>query len=610
MATEIKIKNENQLFNEVKNSFQDYDPAYFIQNNLILDGKPFRIIDNGWKFMADIYRYIALQATRRTGKPVVFCKGRQVGATVMAGALDLYFTNSGIFSNPDIRVAHLFPALAHVKKFSQDKLEGLIKDAKDDFINKNKLTTNMAVDNITMKQFKSGTLWIDSTGADGDRLRGMTLDVLFADEAQDMPQLAVENILKTLTAAKYGQIGNGVQIFFGTPKERGSYFNKIWEMSDQRYYHLGCESCHGHYPFYLPNDDRWKDIWLDQGMAGIEGVAGEVFDSTGYIVKCPLCGRCQHKITAVELGMWVPSRNPDDCKYAGFHINQLYIPYISKQKVLDMLPANNPSASERAWNNEVIGEFYSGSGLPLTRHDIHEFARDDDRSFSKRIDPKEKVTYLGVDWGGKIDKDEVDRGQSFSCVVVLSAQPDGTLLVEHAHKLRQTDFSYKKETIQEMFRRFSIKRGISDWFYGNDVVQDMQKIYHERFLGAQGSGSLRTPIKFREDELMVSYNKDFLIEELFDKIKKGQIRFPWKSYENIEWLIDHCTSMELGSKIVGGQPIKVYNKGSTPNDGLMALLYAYMAWKFDATKGYTERPGLEKPSKYPKPVLAYAPKFR
>lgn len=604
------IKNENQLFHEVKNSFLDYDPAYFIQNNLILDGKPFRVLDNGWKFMADIYRYIALQSTRRNGKPVVFCKGRQVGATMMAGALDLYFTNSGIFSHPNIRVAHLFPALHHVKKFSQDKLEGLIKDAKDDFINRNKLETEAAVDNITMKQFKTGTLWIDSTGADGDRLRGMTLDIIFYDEIQDMHQLAIENVNKTLTSAKYGQIGNGVQIFFGTPKERGSYFHKIWEMSDQRYYHLGCENCHQTYPFYLPDDDRWRDIWIDQGLAGVEGLPGEGVSSAGYIIQCPLCGHKQHKIAAIELGEWVPSRDPDECAYTGFHINQLYIPYINKQKIESLMPENNPSASERAWNNEVVGEFFAGAGLPLTRDDIYQYARDDKRSFSKRIDAKEKITYLGVDWGGKIDNDNIDRGQSFSCCVVLSAMPDGTLLVEHAHKLRQHNFNYKKETIQEMYRRFGIKRGISDWFYGQDVVMDIQTVYRDKFLGAQGSGALRNPIRFREDELMITYNKDLLIEELFDKIKKGKVRFPWKSYEHIEWLIDHCTSMELSSKTVGGQPIKTYKKGPTPNDGLMALMYAYMAWKFDATKGFTIRPGLHKESQFVKPVLAYAPKIR
>ena len=188
-----KKQSQENLFKQLKTSFLDFDPAHFVQNNLTLDGAEFKVLDNGWRFMADIYRYIALQATRKDGKPVVIKKGRQVGATVMAGALDLFFTNSGLFNSPNIRVVHLFPALGQVKKFSQDKLETLIRTAKNDFINSNKLISSNSVDNLTMKQFNAGTLWIDSLGSDGDRIRGMTADIVFFDEVQDMFGHAIGN---------------------------------------------------------------------------------------------------------------------------------------------------------------------------------------------------------------------------------------------------------------------------------------------------------------------------------------------------------------------------------------------------------------------------------
>tara|TARA_B100000131_G_scaffold322185_2_gene375296 strand:+ start:2222 stop:3994 length:1773 start_codon:yes stop_codon:yes gene_type:complete len=580
-------KSQEEIFKQLKTSFLDFDPAHFVQNNLTLDGASFKVLDNGWKFMADVYRYIALQATRPDGKPVVLKKGRQVGATVMAAALDLFFTNSGLYTSPNIRVVHLFPALGQVKKFSQDKLETLIRTSKDDFINANKLKSSNAVDNLTMKQFNTGTLWIDSLGADGDRIRGMTADCIFMDEVQDMYGHAIGNATKILTAAKYGPVGQGVQVYFGTPKDRNSYFSTIWDMSDQRFYHLGCINCNQTYPFYLPNDDRWKSIWLYEN-----------------IVQCPHCGTKQKKIEAIERGKWVGSKNSEDCKFVGFHINQLYIPYFTKENIENLMPENNPAQTERIWQNEVVGEFYSGAGMPLTRAEIYDKCRDPDRAFSKSISANKKSVYLGVDWGGKDDDPNSRGGQSFSCVVILSATPDGTLLVEHAHKLRQNTFQYKKETIKEMYKRFGVTRGVSDWFFGQDVVHDLQTLYRDRFIGAQGSGSLAKPIKYREDELIVSYNKDLLIEELFDLFRKGKIRFPWKSYEYIEWLIDHCTSMESKIRTVGGQPVKTFQKGSIPNDGLMALMYAYMAYKFDLTKGFTIKPGLYKQPEYPRAVLA------
>lgn len=581
-----KITAEIELFKEVSKKIQDIDPAKFIENNLTIDGEQFKIIGNGWRFMVDIYRYIALRATKDDGRPIVIKKGRQVGASVMAGALDLYFTNSGLYAKPPARVVHLFPALAQVKKFSQDKLEGMIRTAKDDFVNKNKLQSSNAVDNLTMKQFQTGTLWIESVGADADRIRGMTVDIAFFDEVQDMVSTAIGNATKILTAAKYGPKGKGVQVYFGTPKERGSHFNTIWEMSDKRYYYLGCEKCGKTYPFYLTDDDRWEKIWIEK-----------------FTIECPLCQHRQHKSVAIELGEWVRT-GPEDSKYVGFQINQLYIPYFSKENIMDLMPKHNPSQTERTWNNEVVGEFYSGAGMPLTKADIHERCRDDERSFAQSLDPKVKTVYMGVDWGGKADSKGSVGGQSFSCVVVISVTHDGTILVEHAHKLRQNNFDYKKETIKEVYRRFGVKRGVSDWFFGQDVVHDIQMLFRDRFLGAQGSASLVKPMKYRNDELIITYNKDLLIEEIFDLFKKGKIRMPWKSYEKIEWLIDHCTSMELKQRIVGGQPIKTYAKGSIPNDGLMALMYAYMAYKFDLTEGFTIKPGFtEKPS-MPVPVLA------
>ena len=581
-------QKEKESFDQIKSSFLDFDPAFFIENNLTIDGSDFKIIGNGWKFMVDVYRYIGLQATQKGGKPVVIKKGRQVGATMMAAAIDLFFTNSGLFHKPPIRVLHAFPSLGQVKKFSQDKLEGFVRTSKNGFISKNKLEGN-SVDNLTMKQFKSGTLWVDSIGEDGDRIRGMTVDAIFFDEVQDMFATAIGNATKTLTAAKYGPVGQGVQVYFGTPKEKNSYFSSLWDMSDQRYYHLGCKNCKETFPFYLPDDKRWMDIWV-----------------SGHTIRCPLCSCEQHKVEAIERGKWVPSRNPDECKLVGFHINQLYIPYFTKENILNLMPENNPLQTERIFKNEVVGEFFSGAGLPITRAEIYEKCRDPERSFSKSINPREKSSYLGVDWGGKDDGSDSNVGQSYSCVVILSALPDGTLLVEHAHKLRKQDFDYKKETIHEMYKRFGIKQGLSDWFFGQDVVHDLQRHYGSRFLGAQGSGNLLKPLKFREDELIVSYNKDMMVEEIFDLFRKGKIRFPWKSFEYIEWLIDHCTSMESSIKTVGGQPIKTYSKGSGPNDGLMALMYAYMAYKFDATKGFSIKPGINgNEQSAPRPVLAH-----
>lgn len=84
------LEKEKESFEKIKSNFLNLDPASFIENNLTLDGSEFKIIGNGWKFMVDVYRYIGIQATKKNGKPVVIKKGRQVGATMMAAAIDLF----------------------------------------------------------------------------------------------------------------------------------------------------------------------------------------------------------------------------------------------------------------------------------------------------------------------------------------------------------------------------------------------------------------------------------------------------------------------------------------------------------------------------------------
>ena len=63
--------------------------------------------------------------------------------------------------------------------------------------------------------------------------------------------------------------------------------------------------------------------------------------------------------------------------------------------------------------------------------------------------------------------------------------------------------------------------------------------------------------------------------------------------------------MEIKQKMSSGNVIKTYVKGPTPNDGLMALMYAYMAYKFDLTRGYSVKPGITKEVRMPHPVLAH-----
>ena len=117
------------LFSQLKERILHLDPVSFCEHNLRLDGAPFRLQGNGYKPFADVYRYIGLKAIEENSKPVVMVKGRQVGATTMGAALELYFMASGAFGTqgrPPMRLMHLFPSLPLAAAYTKDKLSPML----------------------------------------------------------------------------------------------------------------------------------------------------------------------------------------------------------------------------------------------------------------------------------------------------------------------------------------------------------------------------------------------------------------------------------------------------------------------------------------------------
>ncbi|KKM16841.1 hypothetical protein LCGC14_1681780 [marine sediment metagenome] len=607
-------------FESIKVEVLKIDPVAFAENFLTIDGLPLRLGGGtGWKFLADVYRYVATKALGPEGKPVVCVKARQVGATTMAAALELYFCTSDLFGTspqkPPIRILHCFPALSLVQKFAKDKLSTMIRTSKDNYIIKHALSHNEETgkrrmdvpdDTLTEKQFKNeNKLWVDSSANDAQRLQGMSVDCIFYDEVQRMNQDDIGNSKRTLTAARYGPKGQGIQMYFGTPLQRGSDFYKMWEASDKRFYHLRCSACKEYFKLYEPGSDSWEEIWL-----------------YANIVKCPHCEHEQDKIEAVENGKWVPSQivmsNGEEPQYIGFHFNQLLIPYFDKEAIIREKPGIHATNSERIWKNEILGEFYSGSELPMSEEEIYQYCRNINKrisygvpSVSKNINPKvivpyQSPTFMGIDWGGKNDDLNSTIGKSYSSVVIISADRSGVLQIENAFKLKDNSWNHKKAIVNEMYRRFNIMLTVADLGYGSDIVPELQREYGGRIIGCLNSGSLINPVKYDPEELRMIVNHHTILEEIFGNMRKSKVLFPWKSYEQIHWLIEHFCSMEKEQRTFQGRVITRYVKGTGPNDGLSAFMYAYLAYKFYLTQGFKVK-NHQINAKSNGPILAYLP---
>jgi len=611
----------DEILEKIKKTLLNIDPVYFAENYLNLDGKPFNLTSNGYRPFIEIYRYIGVKALENNSKPIVLLKSRQVGGTTMASVLEMFFMGSGLFGSgdrPPIRVVHAFPQLDHVFSYSKTKLSEMISNSvlTDGPDKKGKSKSHMQSlidattatnDSLQFKQFVGGNhLWIESVGLDGSRLRGKTADVIFFDECQLMSPAAISNTLKILNKARYGSIGSGVQVYFGTPLQKGSNFHKLWNASSQQYFYLGCEKCGEHFPLYTPGSNEWENIWI--------------YD---FVVRCTHCGHDQDKRKAAERGKWVPLRNPDECQYIGFHINQLYMPEFTKEKILAEKPENSPINSERAYQNEVLGEFFHGETSIITQDQIREICGDHERKFRANFHPEDQtLKFLGIDIGARQDTEQmVDnprfkiQGQSYSTAVIISIKNAGIMSIEFAAKFKKNNVEYKKSFIKELIQKYSINLAMMDFGYTHDLSEILQNELGEKFLCAQATGKLNNKVKYNSDIFpkVIMFEKDYWIADLYEKMKKGMVRFPLGSYEHIAWLIQHCTNMEIKPSISRVGDVTPHYIKSGVNDGFVALLNAYIAYKFYITQGFTNQglpTSFTEEKKTLPAVLAYAPKIR
>jgi len=588
----------NPLFEQMKSGILSIDPVAFCETYLTLDGLPFRINGNGYKPFSDIYRYVGIKALEKDSKPVVIVKGRQVGATTMAAALELFFTCSSLFGKngrPPMRIMHCFPLLEMGYRYTKQKLNTMIRGAVPDATATKKTgksksyvegkldKSSTANDSISFKQFENGNLiLIESTGISAERLRGITSDTIFFDECQQIPPHALSNASKSLTKAQYGPDGVGVQVYFGTPLQKGTGFHKIWNVSSRQYYHLGCEGCGQTFPLYTPESDDWMKIWIEDDLP-------PQHPSHGFIVRCPHCKHEQDKRPAAERGKWIPLNEDQDCQYIGFHLNQLYMPTLNRDYIVGQRPENHPYNTERAYQNEVLGEFYSGQSFLITAEEIEAKCGDPNRHMSSRIDANQnKLAFLGLDWGEKTElapteEDGRSRGQSYSTAVVLVADGPDLLSIEYAKILKSNDPAYKKSVVDTIMSRYNITLAVGDIGHSEDLSKILAKEYGPRFIVSRAAGdNIKNNAKFMDDVFPqeIIFGRNYYIDEVMGEyLRKGKIRFPMGSYEQIMWLINQCSSMEIKNTMDAFGAVKTrYIKGPTPNDGFMSLLNCYLAY--------------------------------
>ena len=83
-----KQTGPESFFSDLKREILKLDPVAFCESYLNIDGKPLKLSNTGWRFFADMYRYLALEAITPSGRwllpwnsifvPLVFLEHRLI----------------------------------------------------------------------------------------------------------------------------------------------------------------------------------------------------------------------------------------------------------------------------------------------------------------------------------------------------------------------------------------------------------------------------------------------------------------------------------------------------------------------------------------------------
>jgi hypothetical protein len=515
----------------------EVDPVYFVQNRRTIDGNPFIIQNNGRDYLVDFYRHLCITALRDK-RPVVVLKGRQVEMTEAALNVALYFMCNFKYFN----VLHAFPTRDQVGRFSKERLQGALRTGKglSNFLGDHKNSS----DTISMVEFKNQNFYyMYSAWAEADSLRGLSVDALLRDEFQDWSDSAIANTDASTSQSKYA-----VEFSFGTPKNAGQPFERIWELSDQRYFHSRCVKC-----------NKLFQITMDNFIHGT-------------IVKCdnPNCRHEQTKEDANRRGQWIPTRSVGKEGRIGFHISQLLHPNIEKEQIT----RRKVEYSDSKFKNEVMGEFFTGGALPINEKDFIDRCcmPYKDVDFPSMIVPPNQ-TFLGIDWGGRNENN--DKG-AYTVATVISKQGD-KYKVEKTELLLSADFQKQVGRIKEIIRMYNVISCVADIGFGQVQCQMLQQEYGPMVKSCYYAPNSKSKLSYNEENWMLTIDRNAYLEEIIDIINRGQLIMPWR--KPTEWFVKHICNTELKLSHRTGNVFRSFEKNDSrrPNDALHSLNYAYIA---------------------------------
>jgi intein/homing endonuclease len=437
---------------------------------------------------------------------------------------------------PYFKSLYVSPSHDQTRQFSNGKLKPWIEDSP--LINKYFQDSSVSKQ-VFEKSFTNGSIgFLRSAFLNADRTRGISADMLFLDEIQDILVSNVPVIEECLSHSKHGN-----KIFSGTPKTLENTIQQYWDLSSQGEWLVPCN--HHSPPHYN---------FLDERCIGKNG---------------PICNKCGNTIDP-SMGRWVAFNDKRDIM--GFRISQMMVPWIYQipKKWKDFL-FKYETYSKGQFNNEVLGISFDSASKPITRENLvaccspkHPFRYQPDQ-WTRRVE-----VFAGVDWGEGTDGTERgNKGKMKNASYTILTL--GTYIdPEHFHI-----FYYKKFTGKEAHPNFCVSEIIQimaqfrvlcagvDWGHGWGVNSQLETAFGEkRVIKFQYVGNQRDRKKWDDIGMKYQLGRTEVMTDFFEDIKKAKIVWPdWELVKDFLADFEHVYA-EYNDK----QALKYDHKSSEPDD--------------------------------------------
>jgi hypothetical protein len=494
--------------------------SQFTERFLHLNGKPFSF--QNYEFMRPIYdldaQEIVMKFSRQTSK-----------STTMA---NIMMSKAAMESH--FRQLYISPSVDQTKIFSGDRVAPVIESSP--LIKRHYVNSNVS-QNVFTKRFLNGsTLYLRYALQSADRLRGLSTDINYFDEAQDLSIDIIPIINQSMSRSLYKKV-----VFSGTPKRTKGTLADIWYRSTMYEWFSKCKHC-----------NKWN--FLDQKNIGLHGVI------------CRYCG--EHLDTTK--GQWVSTGDPNS-RTKGFRVNLLMFakaPWVDWQ--LDVIDYRKTCSSDATFYNEVLGLEYDEGVQPITIADLKRcctggIMTEDPTS----IDLSNRQTTIGLDYG------PVNSNKSKTVVSVLQSRGSKVKVLHlKRYKGHEADYTFIHSDVPRIHAKWHTAVIGADAGLGDGPNSEIRSRigYPERLIAFRHSGSQRAKAKWNRKSNEYTLNRNMVMTDLFRKIKNRQIEFPrWEDFESF-------ADDFLNIIIEYDENLGTYKYVSTgPDDALHSILFGELA---------------------------------